>query len=164
MRHRFRPSGLSSEQSVKPGCPPAPPLFTTATDCPISFSRKGAKIRAATSLLPPAAHATLMATDPLGFQAATVGATVGAVVATDTLVGAIAAGLGVGGIGVGVGDGAQAELTRMVSAANKLTENRVRGFIFISFLHCWSGFVTSLWCIPGCVSLLLFHHLQFVAC
>src|SRR5512133_3044668 len=64
--------------SVKPVWPPPPALLTIWTGVPNSFSMKGAITRAATSLVPPAAHATTMLMGRLGFQAAA-GAAAGAV-------------------------------------------------------------------------------------
>src|SRR5574340_793823 len=106
--------------------------------------------RAATSLLPPAAHATTMLTGRAGFQAAA-GAAVGATVAfaasvgfgASVALGAVVAADG-GGTGVAVGAGAQAELIRIVSTANEAMRNRMRGFILFFFSIDRSRFLTSL--------------------
>src|SRR5512137_2172530 len=109
MSPSVRPSGLEVEMSVNPVWPPPPALLTIWTGWPSSFSRKGAMTRAATSLLPPAAHATIMLTGRLGFQvAAVVGAVIAVAVALGASVGAVVAlgasvalGATVGGTAVG---------------------------------------------------------------
>jgi hypothetical protein len=47
---------------VKPIWPPAPALFTTVIGWPKSFSAAAARMRAPTSVLPPAGKATISCT------------------------------------------------------------------------------------------------------
>src|SRR6188474_2192866 len=52
--------------SVQPTWPPAPPLFTTTIGWPSDLSAIAARMRAATSVPPPAGNATMSCTGRLG--------------------------------------------------------------------------------------------------
>jgi hypothetical protein len=66
MKPMVSPSGRARANSVKPISPPAPGRLRTTTDWPRSFSMKRAMVRAAASVPPPAAKATIMVSDLSG--------------------------------------------------------------------------------------------------
>src|SRR5437762_11928241 len=66
--------------------PPAPPTFSTITCWPKSSERRGVRIRAMTSDVPPAAAATTMVTGRVGQSCAAAGAAVTTTAATAELI------------------------------------------------------------------------------